>query len=199
MKVTVFCLARAPELNKVKSRIAIESDAQIALSVYEKLLNHTLAILSGLPSEWDIRLAVDGYIPVSWRQRFDGFTCIKQGQGDVGERMDACFKIAFAQGADVVALIGSDVPEFTSLHIINLALACQNKDCALIPALDGGYCAIALKSYHKQLFHGLDWSTDLVMDQTRKILSSLGLSRKEFAPLRDVDTLSDARHFQLID
>ena len=60
-----------------------------------------------------------------------------------------------------------------------------------IPAKDGGYVLVGLRQPQPGLFHGIDWSTERVMAQTRQRAHALGVALRELAPLWDVDTPDD--------
>jgi hypothetical protein len=71
------------------------------------------------------------------------------------------------------------------------ARALRDADVVLIPAEDGGYVLIGTRAPQPELFGGMTWSTDTVLDQTRQRIAALNLSAVELAHLWDVDTESD--------
>jgi hypothetical protein len=66
-------------------------------------------------------------------------------------------------------------------------------DVVMGPADDGGYYLIGLRAPFPGLFSGVLWSTPGVREQTLARAAAAGLSVRELARLRDVDTLEDVR------
>jgi rSAM/selenodomain-associated transferase 1 len=117
---------------------------------------------------------------------------LQQG-GDLGERMAEAFRELFAEGADEVLLIGSDIPQIDSFLIAGYFQALQAYDVVIGPAADGGYYLIGFtrKSFEEDLFERIDWSTERVYRQTLERARKQGLSVHSGRTLRDIDTYED--------
>ena len=103
---------------------------------------------------------------------------------------------AFAAQAGPLLLIGSDCPALQPAHLIAAASALlaeegAGNDAVLIPADDGGYVLIGLRSPQPRLFAGVDWGSARVMAQTRQRLAELRLRWAELPALWDVDRPAD--------
>ena len=61
----------------------------------------------------------------------------------------------------------------------------------VLPAEDGGYVLIGMRSPQPALFTDMRWSTPRVMDETRHRLRAFGLSWQEPVTLWDVDVPED--------
>ena len=59
------------------------------------------------------------------------------------------------------------------------------------PTEDGGYHLIALRHVQAALFAGIDWSTPLVMQQTRERMRALKLRWHELPMRWDIDRPED--------
>ena len=94
-----------------------------------------------------------------------------------------------------VAAIGSDLPELQSSDLEEAFERLESGlfDVVLGPALDGGYCLIAMRSkaLHPKIFEGISWSTSRVLDETLERCSGLGLRTHQLRETSDVDTPSD--------
>lgn len=121
-----------------------------------------------------------------------------QPDGDLGSRLGAAFARHFSEAARRVVIIGSDCPGVDRRVIGEAFAALDDHDVVLGPARDGGYYLIAMKSLEESLFRGITWSSSAVLRETRAIACRLGLSCGLLRPLRDVDTISDARALGLI-
>ena len=67
------------------------------------------------------------------------------------------------------------------------------EDAAVIPARDGGYCAIALskRADPEAVFHDIPWSSEATLEATLERIQKLGLSAAVFDPSYDVDRPED--------
>jgi rSAM/selenodomain-associated transferase 1 len=117
-----------------------------------------------------------------------GITLARQADGDLGTRMLA----AITAANTCVLLIGSDCPALTLDHLRAAADVLRDRAPAVvIPAEDGGYALIGLRTSEPALFSDMPWSTPLVMNETRRRLRTLGLTWHEPVTLWDVDLPQD--------
>ena len=115
-----------------------------------------------------------------------------QRSGSLGDRMRLTMDGLFAEGASIVVLVGSDLPDITSSSIAS-ALSILKDDpssLALGPAQDGGYYLIAATTT-PNVFDGIEWSGPRVFEQTRAAATMNGVRVHLVEPLRDVDTPED--------
>ena len=75
-------------------------------------------------------------------------------------------------------------------------MALRDRDAVVIPAEDGGYVLIGLRGPQSGLFSDIEWSTAMVMDETRRRMQALALSCSELPPLWDVDSPDDLARLQ---
>src|ERR1700726_1172468 len=112
-------------------------------------------------------------------QRGDGF----------GERLAFATEDLFQCGFGSVCLIDSDSPT-VSADVYAEAVEALSKPgdrVVLGPSDDGGYYLIGLKKIHRELFEGIDWSTERVFDQTRTRAEDLRLELSLLPNGYDVD------------
>ena len=67
----------------------------------------------------------------------------------------------------------------------------DHADAVVVPAEDGGYALIGMRTPQPALFSDMPWSTPLVMYETRRRLRTLGLPWHEPVTLWDVDLPQD--------
>ena len=86
-------------------------------------------------------------------------------------------------------VLNSDSPTLPTacLESAAEALAAPGDRAVLGPSTDGGYYLLGLKAPHRRMFDDIDWSTELVADQTRARARELGLPLVELEPWFDVD------------
>jgi glycosyltransferase A (GT-A) superfamily protein (DUF2064 family) len=89
-------------------------------------------------------------------------------------------------------VIGTDCPVLTEVHLRGAASALRDgMDVILIPAEDGGYVLIGMRSAQPALFADIAWGTKTVLADTRARIIERRLMLAEQPPLWDVDTDSD--------
>ena len=114
-----------------------------------------------------------------------------QGTGDLGDRMARAFQSAFASGIEQAVIIGSDCPQLDADRLSQAFRSLQTHDLVLGEATDGGYYLIGLRQFVADLFVGIDWSTERVLQQTLEIAKRLSLSIALLEPLTDIDRPED--------
>ena len=184
-RLAVF--VRAPVLGQVKTRLAAEVGQRTALAVYRDLVTWTLTRLEPgkgafAPELW---VAGDSAEVDEWRQRFPVFA---QPDGDLGARMAA----AFEDG--VAVLVGCDIPPLTAPYVDSALAALDDADLVLGPTEDGGYCLVAMKEPHLEVFADIPWSTKNVMTATRCAAAHLRVS--VLARLWDVDDAAGLKRWR---
>jgi rSAM/selenodomain-associated transferase 1 len=123
------------------------------------------------------------------------FTLIPQSEGDLGQRLEQSFQYLLQEGFGKAIIMASDVPDL-SKDIMNDALsALDNHDIVIGPCDDGGYYLVGMKKPHGELFKGISWSTDKVLEQTLNIAGKQGHSVFNLITLRDIDTWEDLKEW----
>ncbi len=107
--------------------------------------------------------------------------------------MSAAIEEAFRRGAARVAIVGTDAPFVSRMVVLEAFRALEDRDLVIGPALDGGYCLLALRRPQPAIFQGIAWSTASVLPATLERAGTLGLSTWLLEPLPDIDTLEDVR------
>ena len=192
---TLNLFARAPEPGRVKTRLWPLLGPDGAASLYRAFLEDaSRAYLQ--PEAWEAVLSVDGdtddpelarLFPPPWRREL-------QEEGDLGARLSRAFLRSFSGGASFAVAVGSDHPALPrrSLSAAFAALD-AGSDAAIIPADDGGYCAIALshRVEPEKVFAGIPWSSTSVLQATRERLGDIGARLTLLPTLYDVDRPED--------
>lgn len=90
-------------------------------------------------------------------------------------------------------LIGSDSPHLPTRIVAEAFQHLIDHDVVLGPSIDGGYYLIGVRNQTPDIFHGIDWSTDKVLEQTLEQLESKGYSYCLLPSFRDIDDLDDLK------
>jgi rSAM/selenodomain-associated transferase 1 len=183
-------MAKQPVAGAVKTRLARAIGAEKACALYAAFLRDLAARFAGGP--WQLAWAVDppsadlsGWVGAAARQ-------FGQEGAQLDERMQRCFARLFAGGAARVVMIGADVPHLREAVVGDAFAALDDRDVALVPTRDGGYCLIGLRAPH-DLFTGLAMGTSSVFAATTARIAALGLRARIFDTTFDIDELDDLR------
>ena len=195
-KTALIVFAREPRLGRVKTRLARDLGAELALELYQGLVEDVLAVAGRTAAAGRFIYAADLEPAGSFFARWQaGFAVVAQTGADLGARMDAAFREVVGAGFDRVILIGSDCPDLTPAILADAAQRLTDHDLVLGPAADGGYYLIGLNRPRPALFAGVDWGTDRVLAQTAARAKALGLRTSLLAERQDIDTLADLRAY----
>jgi rSAM/selenodomain-associated transferase 1 len=191
----LILFARVPELGRVKTRLATRLTDVGALRLYRAFLEDAARIY-GSDGAWTPVLAGDPdaeapslaeIFPPPWRR-------VCQAAGDLGRRLTDAFSTEFARGAPAVLAVGSDHPALERDRLAEaLELLSRGAQAVAIPAEDGGYCAIGLRSEAplEAAFEEIPWSTRGVLEATQRALSRRGVALTVLSPGYDVDRPED--------
>jgi len=192
--------AKAPVAGRVKTRLARDIGPTAAAALYRRMGRQVVAAVAGpeYPTvvwfsppggrdavrAWLDGLGVEGFSP--------------QPGKTLGTRMAHAFARSFAAGNEAVVIIGTDTPGVNRSIVRGAFRALRANDLVLGPSLDGGYYLIGLSAPQPELFREIPWSTKDVLRVTQVRARLIGLSVRLLTPLRDVDTVQDARAVGLL-
>ncbi len=181
-------MLKAPIPGTVKTRLARDVGPEMAAAIYRTLVEHQVL---EIPPGWRRHVVFAPADAGETMRHWLGpdFFYTAQVEGDLGDRLSAAAR-ELARGPDErLVFLGGDCPELTRERLERLAAS--DAEIAIIPALDGGYCALAMRGNHPGIFKDLAWSTDAVLRETLDRCASLGLSVEMQEPaLEDVDDLA---------
>lgn len=188
---TLLIFIRNPALGKVKTRLARTLGDVEALRIYRILLEKTRTATLGVTAERWLCYSDFTDLHDDWPNA--DFHKKTQHPGDLGERMEAAFREAFAAGAQRAVIIGSDCPDLTGTVLQQAFDALDGADFVLGPVPDGGYYLLGMKQLESSVFHDIAWSTETVREHTLQKIQAAGLTCALLPVLLDVDTEEDWR------
>lgn len=193
----LLIFVKYPEPGRVKTRLAATIGAELAAQLYHEFIRCTFEIARQLDvaarfvtftpaeSEQDLKKLFPG--PWQWFAQADST--------DLGVRIQRAIRHVQQQNYSRVLTIGTDSPTLPIGHLKQAMTALESHDLVLGPATDGGYYLIGLKSAPKELFAGIDWSTDRVFQQTLERAAQLEMSEQQLPAWYDVDDLATLQQF----
>jgi rSAM/selenodomain-associated transferase 1 len=190
--------AKAPVPGQVKTRLCPPLTPDEAATLHGSFVLDTLERTKAATAQF--KLPFDRYLACAPSSTHVFFKIMEERQGvklidqigdDLGTRMNRTFETLFTQGYKHALIVGTDVPSLPLEHYKEALALLDSHDLVLGPALDGGYYLIGLNRPVPDLFTGIPWSTDQVLNLTQEKASTLRLKVALLAPWRDVDTIED--------
>jgi rSAM/selenodomain-associated transferase 1 len=179
-------MLKAPREGYVKTRLAGSVGFPEATRIYRRLVEHQIA---QIPPAWQTHVhftpAECGEQMRTWLGPNRSYSA--QADGDLGERLSAALRTHFASRNSPVIFVGGDCPYLSTARLEEVAELLTESDAVMIPAIDGGYCLLAVRRPDEHLFTSISWSTDHVAAETRQRMRERSFSWKELPALEDVD------------
>jgi hypothetical protein len=194
-------MTKAPRAGEVKTRLIPPLTNEEAAQLNRCFLQDTGAAISVCCSDLTAsnsgRPIVRGiavYTPVGAESNYADilpadFSLLPQRGEDFGERLYFAAEDLFECGFDAVCLIDSDSPTIPTENFTKAVelLSSPGNHIVLGPCDDGGYYLIGLKQLHREVFEGIDWSTERVFEQTKQRVTQIGVGVRELPRGFDVD------------
>lgn len=178
----------------VKTRLAASIGASAACDLYYAFVSH---LINRFEDIGDTRTVV--FSPPDRESEFrnsipDAWALCPQSAGDLGNRMKSFFVNQFAQinnksnQPNKIVVIGADchlAPDQIQAAFDLL----DDTSVVLGPSTDGGYYLIAMRDTCFDVFANIEWSTEMVFDQTVRHLNDQQVKFETLPPMTDIDEL----------
>ena len=195
-EAVLLVFTKTPVPGRVKTRLLSVMNPEQAAAIAIELLRRTLDT-ARRSSVRDIELWCTPTTRHSTLIELgEDFSMALQTQtgADLGERMFSAVEQSLDNYRHVM-LAGSDCID---LAVADLDLAreklAEGYDVVLGPSLDGGYHLIGLSRLYRELFTGIEWGTDRVLQDTRERVAQLDLTLYELPERRDLDRPEDLKY-----
>ncbi len=199
-RIVIF--AKAPQPGSVKTRLIPALGAAGAAALAHRLLTHTLH--QALEAKvGDVELCMSpAPADAAWHRVTLPCTVVQtaQSDGDLGVRMARAVRrntqhaTSQTPCSKSVLLIGTDCPALTAPVLKLAAQRLEQHDAVLLPAHDGGYVLLGLKSPCPELFESMAWSTACVGAETLRRMAALNMRIWQGPTLHDIDEPADLQH-----
>ncbi len=186
MTSALLVIAKEPLPGRAQTRLTPPLTPEQAAAVARAAIADTLAAVDAVDRDVRRVLVLDGE-PGDWVP--GGFEIVAQRGDGLAERLAA----AFEDAGGAAFLVGMDTPQVTPALLAAGLDALLAGDAAFGAALDGGYWGIGLREPDARVFDGVPMSADDTGAVQRGRLAILGLRTRILPPLRDIDTIEDAR------
>jgi len=192
---SLLLFARAPSAGRAKTRLAPALGEEGAARLYHAFLEDA-ARTFGSSMAWSpvLRADPDPTSPELVALFSRRWRVMSQGRGTLGARLAAAFCEEFRRGVPSAVAIGSDHPALSRRRVeVAFERLASGRQAVLVPAEDGGYCAIGLRSDAPvgEVFRDIPWSGPDVLETTVGRLSGAGLRFELLPGAYDVDRPAD--------
>ena len=199
-QVRILIFAKAPAPGRVKTRPIPALGAEGAARLAGRLLSHALkqALAADLgPVEICASPAPEHPDWQPWLPalrelgpRGSSVAWSDQGEGDLGACLARSAR-GYLDAGEPVLLMGTDCPALSYQHLRQAATMLDQHQAALIPARDGGYVLLGLRTFHPSLFTAMPWSSPDVTNLTLERLGHLNWRVWVGEALADIDVPTD--------
>ena len=200
----VVVMGKLPRPGRVKTRLTRALSPTQAAALYQAFLADTFRLVARAApdkcafvfacalGEGDDLAEARTLAPSDWR------VVAQAGEG-LGERIEHARQqgVASAGEGAVVLVMGSDSPTLPAARLTDTFAALEEgARVAIVPTEDGGYAVIGFAEAADAVLTGIPWSTEAVMDATRKAASEAGIGLVELATAYDIDYPEDLARAQ---
>ena len=186
-------VTKAPQAGKVKTRLTPPLSSEEAAALNTCFLRDTATAIAKTAERGTAR-GIAVYTPVGAEAAYNGilpeeFELVPQRGDGFGERLLCATEDLLRLGFDSLCLIDSDSPTVPQQAFAQAVSFLSQPDDTVVlgPSDDGGYYLIGLKKQHRELFEGIDWSTDRVLEQTFQRAREIELPVRLLPAWYDVD------------
>ncbi len=198
-KNLLIVFAKPPIAGQAKTRLIPALGPQGAADLHFRLLCDTVSRLV-TPERWNTQLWVASHPAHAAFQSlaYEHAILLRTQQGrDLGERMYRALAHSLENFQRVV-LIGTDCPILTKTVVQEAFAQLGNHDVVFNPAEDGGYVLVGARAIVADLFEGIAWGENDVMQQTLQRLQSSHLTWRLGDCYWDVDTPEDLARYHAL-
>ena len=203
-KVLLILMAKWHAFGRCKTRLSRDIGKSSSANIQKKMTEHTVTVAKSIEKKGliNISLAISG-LGLKKSKRWSNKLGIKnfnlQGRGCLGEKMRRQIlinkKFSFTKTRTFI-FIGTDLPDFCHMDLLNTLKKLKKNDLILGPSNDGGYWLIAfserLLSTDLYLpFINIKWGKEDVLKQTINNFYSMNLKHDFLHRKIDIDTIKD--------
>lgn len=193
MSAVQVVLARAPTPGRCKTRLATATSDAFAVEFHEACVRDWIErpIVASRRE-----LHVDGDAELWVEAASAGWKVTHQSEGDLEARLRRALTEA-APGDEPAVITGTDSPDLPQRFLVDALDVAARGEVAIVPALDGGFAAIALRISHQDVFSNVRWSSEATLADLVVQADHCGVRVVLLPWWPDVDTVADLRRLVL--
>ncbi len=185
--------AKQPIPGQVKTRLCPPFTPEAAAALFLCSLQETVERMQ-TSDNYDLVICYSG--AREWFETtFPGVLLLPQQGADLGARMAAALADFLGRNYSCAVLIGSDSPDLPIGLVEQAFSVLQQVEVVLAPATDGGYVLIGEAIHHPEIFSGIKWSSDEVLEESLRRIDRLGIRAEQLSGWDDLDDRMSLRRF----
>jgi len=187
----VLIMAKAPQPGFVKTRLEGRLTPAQCARLYECFLFDIVDC--ALDSGFNVNIALTpGELAGAFNNLVPSSVCVFPQEGcDLGQRMSSAADHLFHRGCSRCVIIGADIPTIQPGHLKLAMTSLETNDICIGPATDGGYYLVGLNRPCPELFAGITWGTEQVLQETEDRIQIHGMTGFLLPELNDIDYWDD--------
>ena len=189
----VLIFLRAPQLGRVKTRLARFLDQEVVLALYKGFVADLLETLRTTGYTTRIYFYPADAADAVRHWLGDTYLFIPQRGEDLGARMANAFTDAFGCGIDRALLVGSDLPDLPASFFDQGFAALEREGTVIGPAIDGGYYMVGFQraAWLPEVFDDMPWGGSDVLRRTLACFEARQRAVHLLPRWRDLDEYRD--------
>ncbi len=194
----IAIFAKNPKAGQVKTRLAKGTSPEFAVQFYKLCLKKITATF--LKTQTSTPIKVYWTLPDNdTSENFPHFDIIKQGPGQLGDKLAFVQKQLFDIGHKRVSLVGSDSPHIDEAFYTEFYKQSLGNDSAFIgPTTDGGFYIFSTTIKTTKEFLSVKYSQDTTTSQLLKSLADSGVNPKSLDIGFDIDERKDLSTLEIL-
>lgn len=188
----LILFVKAPRMRQVKTRLQPQLSPEQSLLLYRAMVEDMVSQLKDV-GFCDLKIFFTPADAIGEIKSWLGnqFEYFPQRGDDLGAKMYHAIAGMLHQNYPKAVLIGSDIPTLDSTTVVRALTTLDEYDVVIGPCKDGGYFLIGMKQPHAELFQGVAWSTNLVLQQTFQHAQTAKLEIMQLEHQSDIDNYAD--------
>jgi hypothetical protein len=193
----LLLFAKTPKPGKVKTRLMAAVSADVAAALHAACIEDTLRVVRKMRG-------CDAFVFVAGGTGYFRRLVKKQGSSarmqvlpqrgsDLGARMENAFRKCFAMGFREVVVIGTDTPWMGVERVRRAFAELKASEVVIGPAEDGGYYLLGMRKMVAEIFQGIPWSTERVLELTLEVIAEQKVRGKLLRRDFDLDRPEDLK------
>ena|SRR5580700_2043724 len=193
----LLLFAKTPKPGKVKTRLMAAVSADVAAALHAACIEDTLRFVRKTRGCDAFVFAAGGtsYFRKLVKKMGSGVRVrvLPQRGSDLGARMENAFRKCFAMGFREVVVIGTDTPWMGVERVRRAFTELKRNDVVIGPAEDGGYYLLGMRKMVAEIFQGIPWGTERVLELTLEVIAEQKVRGKLLRRDFDLDRPEDLK------
>jgi rSAM/selenodomain-associated transferase 1 len=193
----LLLFAKTPKPGKVKTRLMAAVSADVAAALHAACIEDTLRFVRKTRGcdAFVFAAGGTGYFRRLVKKQGSGarMQVLPQRGADLGTRMENAFRKCFAMGFREVVVIGTDTPWMGVERVRRAFAELKANEVVIGPAEDGGYYLLGMRKMVAEIFQGIPWSTERVLELTLEVIAEQKVRGKLLRRDFDLDRPEDLK------